>query len=42
MKFMDDFKTAKEVVKVDLIRDEGDEIMEQMKQERRDWIQDYK
>jgi hypothetical protein len=26
----------------DLIRDEGDEIMEQMKQERRDWIQDYK
>ena len=42
MKFMDDFKTAREVVKGDLIRDEGDEIMEQMKQERRDWIQDYK
>jgi hypothetical protein len=42
MKFMDDFKTAREVVKQDLIRDEGDEIMEQMKQERRDWIQDYK
>jgi IQ and AAA domain-containing protein len=28
MKFMDDFKTAREVVKADLIRDEGDEIME--------------
>ncbi len=42
MKFMDDFKTAREVVKQELIRDEGDEIMEQMKQERRDWIQDYK
>ena len=42
MKFMDDFKTAREVVNGDLIRDEGDEIMEQMKQERRDWIQDYK
>lgn len=31
MKFMDDFKTARDVVKQDLIRDEGDEIMEQMK-----------
>jgi hypothetical protein len=39
---MDDFKTAREVIKAEVLKDEGDEIMEQMKQERRDWIQDYK
>ena len=42
MKYMDDFKTAREVIKAEVLKDEGDEIMEQMKQERRDWIQDYK
>lgn len=42
MKFMDDFKTAREVKKGDILEDEGDDIMEQMKKERRDWIQDYK
>jgi len=42
MKFMDDFKTAREVRKGDILEDEGDDIMEQMKKERRDWIQDYK
>lgn len=42
MKFMEDFKTAREVKKGDIIEDEGDDIMEQMKKERRDWIQDYK
>lgn len=42
MKFMDDFKTARDVIKAEVIRDEGDEIMEQMKQERRNWIQDWK
>jgi hypothetical protein len=42
MKFMDDFKTAREVKKVEILEDEGDDIMEQMKKERRDWIQDYK
>jgi hypothetical protein len=42
MKNMDDFKTAREVIKAEVLKDEGDEIMEQMKQERRDWIQDYK
>ena len=39
---MDDFKTAREVIKAEVLKDEGDETMEQMKQERRDWIQDYK
>jgi len=42
MKFMDDFKSAREVKKVDILEDEGDDIMEQMKKERRDWIQDFK
>lgn len=35
---MEDFKTAREVIKAEVLKDEGDEIMEQMKQERRDWI----
>jgi len=38
MKFMDDFKIAREVIKAEVLKDEGDEIMEQMKQERRDWV----
>lgn len=38
MKYMEDFKTAREVIKSEVLKDEGDEIMEQMKQERRDWI----
>lgn len=42
MKFMEDFKTARDQKKLDIINDEGDDIMEQMKKERRDWIQDYK
>lgn len=42
MKFMDDFKSAREVKKEDILADEGEDIMEQMKKERRDWIQDYK
>jgi hypothetical protein len=42
MKFMDDFKTAREVKKNEILDDEGDDIMEQMKKDRRDWIQDYK
>ena len=42
MKFMEDFKSAREVKKLEVLEDEGDDIMEQMKKERRDWIQDYK
>jgi hypothetical protein len=42
MKFMDDFKSAREVKKDEILADEGDDIVEQMKKERRDWIQDYK
>lgn len=42
MKFMDDFKTARDVKKQEILDDEGDDITEQMKKERRDWIQDYK
>lgn len=38
MKYMEDFKTAREVKKIQLLEDEGDNIMEQMKQERREWI----
>jgi hypothetical protein len=42
MKFMDDLKTTREVKKEEILADEGDDIMEKMKKERRDWIQDYK
>ena len=38
LKFMDDFKTAREVKKDEILADEGDDLMEQMKKERRDWI----
>ncbi len=31
MKYMDDFKVAREVIKAEVLKDEGDEIMEQMK-----------
>lgn len=42
MKYMDDFKSAREIKKEEILLDEGDDIMEQMKKERRDWIQDFK
>ena len=42
MKYMDDFKSAREMKKEEILADEGDDIMEQMKKERRDWIQDFK
>jgi len=35
---MDDLKTTREVKKEEILADEGDDIMEQMKKERRDWI----
>ena len=38
MKFMDDLKTTREVKKEEILADEGDDIMEKMKKERRDWI----
>ncbi len=28
MKYMEDFKTAREVIKAEVLKDEGDEIME--------------
>ncbi len=28
MKYMEDFKTAREVIKTEVLKDEGDEIME--------------